>query len=95
MPLELPDDVLDCDEVVVRRDDAVSAAREYDRPAADESAESLMSDVAVADDSSSGRAADTERDGNEAVEALTRAERRVEDEEDERGDEADCRDAGR
>ena len=51
-----------------------------------------MSEVAVDDDSSRGRAADTERDGNEADEALTRAERRAEEEEEEeeRGEAADC-----
>jgi len=86
----LPVDLLDCEDVAVRRVDAVSAASEYDRPAADESAESLMSEVAVDEDSSRGRAAETERDGSEVEEDLTRAERRAdEEEEEERGEEAD------
>jgi len=50
----MPVDLLDCEEVAVRRVGAVSAASEYDRPAVDESADSLMSGVAVDEDSSRG-----------------------------------------
>jgi len=49
-----------------------------------------MSGVAVDEDSSRGRAAETERDGSEVEEDFTRAERRADEEEDEeRGEEAD------
>ena len=74
----------------VRRDEAgLPASDEDDRD------DDASSDTHTLADSSRGRAADTEADTHELEDDGTRDERRVDDEVEERGEEADWREAGR